>query len=202
MSELSSQVSPEDAQNNLNKLASIQKYKAENPVETTSPHLQLVKNETASPLPQRVRGSETAVAETQAVETTLSDTEIETELATTDLGLPQRVDNSNAGVLLETLRASQDFNDAAVLEQDPETIPGAHIDTTIEVDSDSRVTGEHRAGAHVAGAEVTVDSEIQTGGSHRAESEASVETPVTMTSEKHRKFGSILQFLRKRSNNN
>lgn len=209
MSELSPQISPEEAQNYSNELAAKQaalnEYKAAHPVEatveTTAPHLQLVKNETTSPLPQRVRGGETAAAETPAVEATQSDTEIEAEPETTDLGLPQRVDSSNAGALLETLRASQDFKEAVALEQGSEAISGAHVDTTVEVDSDSRVPGEHRAGKHVASAEVTSDSEIQTGGSHRAESEVSVESPIVLTPEKHRKFGSILRFLRKRPNN-
>lgn len=196
MSELSPQVSPEEAQNYSNKLATLERYKAENPVETTESHLQLVKDETASPLPQRVR-----VGETPIVETAPSDTIVETEPATADFSLPQRVDSSNAGALLETLRASQDFRDAAALGQGSESVlTGAHVDTIVEVDSDSRVPGKHRAGTHVDGAEVTSDSETQTGGSHRAESEPSVEAPVALTPEKHRKFGSILRFLRRRSN--
>lgn len=166
MSELQRPFYPEGVELASAKLASLrasEAFRAANSAETTTPpHLRVVTSESMPELPRRGRASEEQKPEIRQL---------------------RLVDETNAQEMLDKLRSSQDYRDAAAIGNGSTSeYAGKHSDVTVEVDSDSRAVelgGEHRAGQHID-TSVAVDSDSraeEAGGKHLADTEVSPTTP-------------------------
>lgn len=160
MSELQRPISPEGAELASAKLASLrasEAFKTANSAETTTPpQLRVVTSESMPELPKRGRASEEQKPEPRQL---------------------RLVDETNAQEMLDKLRNSQDYRDAAAIGNGSTSeYTGKHSDVTVAVDSDSRAVelgGEHRAGQHVD-TSVVVDSDSraeEVGGKHLVDAE-------------------------------
>ena len=183
MTELLQPASPDAAQNAESKLASLRaskEYAAATSQEAGKSQLALVTSETAPALPQRVPVAE--IPARNPVVESVSPVE-------------QAGEDGPLGAHVDTTVAVD--GDPRASEYGGAHRAGTHVDSSVEVDSPSRApefAGEHRAGQHVSDAEITSDSEVQTGGEHLAQVEAEVTPSLSL----RRKLGAAIKHLFKK----